>query len=153
MITVERSVLVAHPASDMRALVENVESYPEFLPWCGEARVLERRGDEVVAALTLDFRGIRQTFATANAPDGAEGLRMKLVSGPFRRLDGLWQFRELAPGACKVSLRLDYEFSSPLLGKVVGPIFNQVASSLVEAFVQRADRLSAEGKFPLVGSS
>jgi ribosome-associated toxin RatA of RatAB toxin-antitoxin module len=146
MITVERSVLIQYRAAHIRAIVEDIERYPEFLPWCSEAKVLDRRGRAVVASLTLDFHGIRQTFATSNVPDGEDGLRMRLVSGPFRSLDGLWEFRALAADACKVSLRMDYEFSSAILGKAIGPVFKQVVSTLIEAFVGRAQQLAGQNQ-------
>lgn len=152
MITVERSVLIHHRAAEIRALVEDVESYPKFLPWCAEAKVLERQGGTVVAALTLDFHGIRQSFATSNAAEGGDGLRIRLVSGPFKSLDGIWRFQELSADACKVSLKIDYEFSNALLGRAVGPVFKKIASSLVDAFVQRAEQKSVDREKPSADS-
>ena len=95
----------------------------------------------MVATLTVDFRGIRQKFTTENAPGDDETIHMRLVSGPFRSLDGQWQFKALGPQACKVSLKISYEFSSRLLGAAVGPVFRHITSSLVESFVTRADTL------------
>ena len=139
MTVVERSVLIEHSAARMRALVEDIESYPKFLPWCGAAEIVSRSPDATVATLTIDFHGIRQQFTTANSRGDGEALHIRLVSGPFRALDGEWRFQPLNEHSSKVTLRLAYEFSSRLLEKAVGPVFRQIASSLVEAFVKRAD--------------
>ena len=151
MITVERSVLVHHRAAEIRALVEDIESYPEFLPWCSEARLLEQLDKSVVASLTIDFHGIRQSFSTANIAEGDDGIRMRLVSGPFRSLNGLWIFRALTPDACKVSLKIDYEFANRILEKAVGPVFRNITATLVEAFVKRAEQVAASGRQRIAG--
>ena len=122
----------------MYALVDDVERYPEFLPWCGGAEILSREGDTVHAAIRIDFRGIRQRFSTENRMQPPRLIEMKLIHGPFRHLDGSWSFKPLGAEACKVELRLHYEFSSKLLEKIVGPVFNYIANTFVEAFVRRA---------------
>lgn len=139
MTVVERSVLIHHGARRMRALVEDIAAYPEFLPWCGDAQIVSSTEGVTIAALTIDFHGIRQRFSTENRPDGPEFIRMKLVSGPFRALIGHWQFKALGPDASKVALRLEYEFSNRVLSAAIGPVFRQITSTLVEAFVARAD--------------
>ena len=141
MVAVERSVLVQHGAERMRALVEDIESYPSFLPWCGAATVVARTTNATKATLTIDFHGIRQAFTTENCPEGADAIRIKLVSGPFRALSGCWTFKPLAPDASKVSLQIDYEFSNRLLAAAIGPVFRHITATLVDAFVQRADVL------------
>ncbi len=141
MITVERSVLVAHSAQRMRALVEDIECYPLFLPWCGSARVESRNERATRASLMIDFHGIRQGFTTENTLEGTDTIRINLVSGPFRTLSGTWHFKPLDESAAKVSLQINYEFSNRLLAAAIGPVFKQIASSLVDAFVQRADAL------------
>lgn len=145
MTVVERSVLIHHRAGRMRALVEDIASYPEFLPWCGDAKIVSSAKGATIAALTIDFHGIRQQFSTENRSDGPELIRMKLVSGPFRSLVGHWQFRALGPDASKVVLRLDYEFSNRALSAAIGPVFRQITGTLVEAFVARADSLYGAG--------
>jgi ribosome-associated toxin RatA of RatAB toxin-antitoxin module len=141
MALVERSVLIEHSAAQMRALVEDIESYPRFLPWCGAAEIVSRNDKAVIATLTIDYHGIRQKFTTENSRGDAEVLHIRLVSGPFRRLDGAWHFQALGEHSSKVRLCLEYDFSSRLLEAAIGPVFRQIATSLVEAFVQRADDL------------
>jgi ribosome-associated toxin RatA of RatAB toxin-antitoxin module len=141
MALVEKSVLVEYPAARMYALVEDVASYPRFLPWCGGAGVLSRDGDIVRAEILIDFRGIRQRFSTENRAQPPHSIEMKLADGPFRHLDGSWRFKPLGDQACKIEFRMHYEFSSRLLEKLVGPVFNYIANTFVEAFVKRAEAL------------
>jgi ribosome-associated toxin RatA of RatAB toxin-antitoxin module len=141
MAEVSRSVIVGHTPAEMFALVDAVEAYPEFLPWCGGARVIHRDDAVTRATLEIAYRGIRQSFTTENAKRAPEEMRIRLVEGPFRRLDGLWRFAALGAGGCKIEFRLTYEFSSKLLEKAIGPVFGYIAGSLVEAFVKRADRI------------
>lgn len=141
MALVEKSVLVEYPADYMYAMVENVADYPEFLPWCGGVNVLARNGDTLRAQVLIDFRGIRQKFTTENRAFPSRLIEMKLVDGPFRHLDGSWRFKSLGDDACKIEFVLQYEFSSKLLEKLVGPVFNFIANTMVDAFVKRADAM------------
>lgn len=139
MSTVSRSAIVNHSAREMYALVSEVESYPSFLPWCDRVRVAERVPGRTVATLRINFRGLKEEFTTENRDRPGESIDMKLVSGPFRSLEGGWRFTPLSETACKVELDLRYEFASRLLEKVVGAVFDEIASSLVDAFARRAD--------------
>lgn len=139
MAAVERSVLVEFSAQQMYALVDNIRSYPQFLPWCSGTEILEEEPGRVVATIKIDYRGLRQQFTTENLSLPAEQIRIKLVSGPFRHLAGEWRFKALSQEACRVSLQLDYEFSGFLLDKVLGPVFHYIADTLVDAFVKRAE--------------
>jgi ribosome-associated toxin RatA of RatAB toxin-antitoxin module len=141
MALVEKSVLIEYPAAQMYALVEDVAAYPEFLPWCGGTEILKREGEITRAAITIDFRGIKQRFATENRAHPPQLIEMSLVDGPFRQLDGNWRFKALGDNACKIEFRLHYEFSSKLLEKIVGPVFHFIASTFVDAFVKRAQQL------------
>lgn len=141
MALVEKSVLIEYSAARMYALVENVAAYPEFLPWCGGTEILKREGNIVRAAITIEFRGIRQRFSTENRADPPQLIEMSLIDGPFRQLDGSWRFKALGEEACKIEFRLHYEFSSKLLEKIFGPVFHFIASTFVEAFVKRAQQL------------
>ena len=138
MALTEKSVLVEYPAAQMYALVADVPRYPEFLPWCGGAEILGTEGDVVRAAIRIDFRGIRQRFSTENRLQAPALIEMKLIDGPFRSLDGSWRFKPLGEQACRVDFRLHYEFSSKLLEKLVGPVFDYIANTFVDAFVKRA---------------
>ena len=144
MALVEKSVLIEYSAAQMYALVENVAAYPEFLPWCGGTEILKKEGDITRAAITIDFRGIKQRFSTENRADPPQLIEMSLLDGPFRQLDGNWRFKALGQDACKVEFRLHYEFSSKLLEKIVGPVFHFIASTFVDSFVKRARQLYGE---------
>ena len=141
MALVEKSVLVEYSAAQMHALVEDVARYPEFLPWCGGSELLSREGELSRATIRIDFRGIRQSFSTENRSQPPQLIEMRLVDGPFRQLDGSWHFKTLSEQACKIELRLHYEFSSRLLEKLVGPVFHYIANTFVDAFVKRAQQL------------
>lgn len=138
MALVEKSVLIEYSAAQMYALVENLTAYPEFLPWCGGTEILEREGEITRAAITIDFRGLKQRFSTENRANPPQLIEMSLLDGPFRHLDGSWRFKALGDDACKIEFRLHYEFSSKLLEKLVGPVFHFIANTFVDAFVKRA---------------
>jgi ribosome-associated toxin RatA of RatAB toxin-antitoxin module len=144
MHCVNKSVLVSHTAREMFELVDRVELYPEFLPWCSGATVLESRPDGKTARLDIDFHGIRTHFTTDNRNTPGEQIVVTLRDGPFRHLHGEWRFRALAEDACKVELALAYEFATTLLDKAIGPMFNRIATTFVESFVQRADAVYGE---------
>ena len=133
-----KTVLVEHSPEEMFALVDAVERYPEFLPWCGGASVSFRDDATTRATIQINYRGIRQSFTTANAKSAPHTMSVKLVEGPFRTLDGDWRFMPLQGGGCKIEFRLHYEFSSRILEKLVGPVFHYIANTMVDAFVRRA---------------
>jgi len=139
MSIVGRSALVNHSAQQMFALVSEIESYPRFLPWCDRARVSERGQGRTVATLRINFRGLKEEFTTENRDLPNERIDMRLVSGPFRSLEGSWRFTPLSDTACKVELDLRYEIASTLLARLIGPVFDEIANSLVDAFARRAD--------------
>jgi len=141
MPEVTRSVLVSHTPEEMFALVDAVERYPEFLPWCGGASVSFRDETRTRATINISYRGIKQSFTTENAKRVPAEMQIRLVEGPFRELDGQWRFTALGEHGCKVEFRLRYEFSSRILAKLLGPVFGFIANSFVEAFVKRAERL------------
>lgn len=141
MPTINRSALVPHTTEEMFQLVDDVDRYVEFLPWCTESRVLERSEDEVVATILLSKGSLNKAFTTRNLLQKHKMIEMRLVDGPFKHLQGFWRFDSLNDHACKVSLDLDYEFSSKLVALAIGPVFNQIANTLVDAFVVRAKEL------------
>ncbi len=141
MATVEKTVLVAHSAAQMFDLVDRVEDYPAFLPWCGGASVSDAQEGAVSATVHIDYHHIRQSFTTRNMRMPPNRIVMELKDGPFRRLDGSWQFIPLSETACKIEFRLHYEFSSRLLEKLVGPVFHMIANSFVDAFIKRAEKV------------
>ncbi len=141
MASVEKSVLVAHSAEQMFNLVDRVEEYPEFLPWCGGSKVTEVEGSTVHATVCIDYHHIKQNFTTENMRTPPNQIDITLLDGPFRHLDGCWRFIPLSESACKIEFRLHYEFSSKLLEKLVGPVFHYIANSFVDAFISRAEKV------------
>lgn len=139
MALVHKSVLLHYSAEQMFALVDRVEDYPAFLPWCGGVEVRERAADKLVAAIQINYHGVKQSFTTENSNTPPTRMQMRLVEGPFRHLDGTWQFTALRADACKVEFELHYEFSSKLLEKLIGPVFSKIADSFVDSFCKRAE--------------
>jgi len=144
---VKKSVLLWYSPREMYELVTGVERYPEFLPWCERAEVLAREEGSVTGRLSLSFMGVRQTFTTRNSHEPDARVHMQLVDGPFSQLDGVWVFSPLSkPGgqrgeACKVEFELRYAFSSLALEAVVSPVFDRIANTFVDSFVQRAEEV------------
>lgn len=134
MIQIKREALVRCAAEEILALVEDVESYPQFLPWCRKGEILQRHGTSVDAALEVAWRGLSFRFVTRNTTQG-HSLTMELLEGPFRHLYGTWYFKPLREDACKVSLDLEFEMKGLALAS---PIFSQISGQLVSAFVARA---------------
>ena len=141
MPEVVKSVLVPYTAEQMFGLVDDVQRYPEFLPWCGGVDVALYDAHFTRATLLINYRGIKQQFTTANTKDMPRAMRMELVDGPFRMLDGIWRFHDLDGRGCKIEFNLHYEFSSRVLATLVGPVFGYIADTLVEAFVKRAGQI------------
>ncbi|MDF1482545.1 type II toxin-antitoxin system RatA family toxin [Extensimonas sp. H3M7-6] len=144
MKNVHKSVLIWYSPQEMFDLVTQVEHYPEFLPWCDHAAVLERTPTGMLAEVGIALGGIRHTFVTRNTHAPGRHVQVQLVKGPFSKLEGDWQFHPVGDGAqraCRVELRLHYGFSSKALAALVGPVFDRIASSLVDAFVQRAEKV------------
>jgi ribosome-associated toxin RatA of RatAB toxin-antitoxin module len=144
MAQVEKTVLIEHGAADMFALVDRVEDYAQFLPWCGGTTLIERSAEFTLATIHIDYHGVKQSFTTRNRKEAPTWMLIELERGPFQRLTGHWQFKPLAEGACKVEFRLEYEFSSKVLEKLFGPVFHYIASTFVEAFIVRADAVYGE---------
>ena len=143
MKTVHKSVLIWYSAEEMFELVTDVDRYPEFLPWCDKASAVERDESGMLAEIGIAFAGLHQTFRTRNVHVQGREVRIKLVEGPFSQLEGRWTFTPLGTGqrACKVELDLHYGFDSATLSRLVGPVFDKIASSMVDAFVKRAEQV------------
>jgi ribosome-associated toxin RatA of RatAB toxin-antitoxin module len=141
MAVVEKSVLLPFSAEQMFVLVDNVADYPQFLPWCGGTSVTVLDESRVRATVEINYHHVKQSFTTENVRAAPQRIDIALLDGPFKHLDGCWQFIALAPTACKIEFRLNYEFSNKLLEKVVGPVFHYIASTFVEAFIKRAEQV------------
>lgn len=141
MSDVVKSVLVPYTAIEMFDLVDRVEAYAEFLPWCGGTD-LHRRDEAVTeATIHISYLHVQQRFTTENQKQYPEAMHLRLKDGPFRKLEGAWHFKALGEEGSRVELLLHYEFSSHLLEKVVGPVFAMIANNLVDAFVHRAEKV------------
>lgn len=138
---VKRSVLLWYSPAEMYALVTAIEDYPHFLPWCAKAEVLERHDDGVTARLSLAYMGLHHAFTTRNENQPDESVLVRLVDGPFSRLEGAWLFQPLGSGghACKIEFDLMYAFASHALEAVVSPVFDRIANTFVDSFVRRAE--------------
>lgn len=144
MKNVNKSVLIWYSPEEMFALVTDVARYPEFLPWCDHGQVVAQDEAGMLAEVGITFSGIRQVFTTRNDHVPGREVNMRLVKGPFSRLDGGWHFVPLGDGsqrACRVELKLNYGFDNRALAAVVGPVFDKIAASLVDAFVKRAEQV------------
>jgi len=138
MANVRKSALVPYSSSAMYALVADIESYSHFLPWCSHSEILYRDRDQVRAVIGFARAGIRKSFTTLNRMQKDKMIEIRLVEGPFHHLHGFWRFDSLRPDACKVSLDLDFAFSGQLVNRAIGPVFHQIANSLVDSFCRRA---------------
>lgn len=138
MPRITRSALVPFSAEQMFDLVNDVESYPSFVPGCTGTRVIEHSNSEMTASVDVSKAGIKKTFTTKNALTPGERIDMQLVDGPFRRLAGGWNFISLDTQACKIELSLDFEFTNGLVEAAFGRIFSELTSNMVKAFTQRA---------------
>lgn len=138
MPIINHSLAVPHSVSEMYQLVNQVEDYAKFLPWCKESKVLTRTEDEVRATLVLSGGGFQKSFTTCNRLQKDKIIEIRLLDGPFNQLEGFWRFEHLEGGTCRISLDLEFEFSSKLLALAFGPVFSQVANTLVDAFRKRA---------------
>lgn len=138
MTVINRSALVPFSANDMFKLVDDIEHYPAFLPWCKSTTIISRDENEVTASIEIAKAGINKSFTTRNINTKPEQIEMNLVDGPFKSLHGYWRFQALDDNACKVSLDIEFDFSSKLLSMTLGPVFSQICNSLVNAFVSRA---------------
>jgi len=139
-LNVSRSALVPFSATQMFQLVDDVENYHRFLPWCESVELISKNQDITAARLNINYRGLRQSFATENHKNGFNKINMQLIDGPFKSLYGSWQFIPLMDTASKIEFNLNYEFSSFILQKIVGPVFGHIVNNMVDAFQKEAER-------------
>ena len=138
--SIVRSAIVGHSAAEMYALVEDIESYPRFLPWCRSARV-ERGPEGTRATLTAGLAGVQQSFTTRNDNRPGESIEMHLVDGPFSAFAASWRFEPLSARGCRIAFRLEYAFASRALSKLLQPLFDRIADTMVDAFTRRAGEI------------
>lgn len=138
MAIVEKSVIVACSPQQIFDLVDRVEDYPKFLPWCGGTELISRSAQHTAARIHVNYHGLKAHFSTENAKESPHWMNIALRDGPFRRLDGGWRFIALGDAGCKIEFKLQYEFSSKILEKALGPVFGVIADTFVDSFVRRA---------------
>ena len=138
MTEIHKSALVKFSAEAMFKLVENIEAYPEFLPWCSGSRIISRNQDVVEAELMISKGGFKKSFATCNQADGGGRIILTLIDGPFSYLKGAWNFMPLREDASKISLDLEFEMSGKLANLAFGVVFNQICNTMVSSFTKRA---------------
>ncbi|WP_305908522.1 type II toxin-antitoxin system RatA family toxin [Methylomarinum sp. Ch1-1] len=141
MTVVQKSALVKFSAQQMFDLVDDIESYPEFLPWCSGSRILRREGDIVEGEIQIAKGGFNKSFSTRNRLEPGRKIYMSLLNGPFQSLEGVWSFMPLREDASKISLDLEFEISGKLASLAFGPVFNQICNTMVSSFTQRAKDL------------
>lgn len=141
MAKVEKSVLVPYSAAQMYALVDEVERYPEFLPWCGGTLLITRTEQTTEATIHINYHHVKQSFTTENHKTYPSLMEIRLKEGPFKHLFGSWHFKALNESACKIEFTLNYEFANKILEKIIAPVFNHIANTFVDAFVARAEKV------------
>ena len=141
MADVKKNVIVNHSADQMFSLVDRIEDYPLFLPWCGSTKVLERNDEITKASILIKYSGVNQSFTTQNTKHYTNRIDLKLIDGPFKVLEGYWIFNSINEEACSIELHLHYEFSNFILDKLISPIFSQIANTFVDRFVTQADKI------------
>jgi ribosome-associated toxin RatA of RatAB toxin-antitoxin module len=140
MVTIKKNAIVPHSSAKLFELVDRVEDYPDFLPWCGDANVITRTNEITRATILINYKGVKQTFTTENVKTYPKQMLIKLIDGPFKKLEGRWQFIEIEAGACRIELELHYEFSNIILDKLISPVFNMIANTFIDNFVAQANK-------------
>lgn len=141
MAHVEKNVLVMHSCEAMFGLVDAVEDYASFLPWCGGSEIVERTDQVTQATIFIRYHGIQQQFTTRNLKQYPNRMDITLVDGPFKHLTGHWHFIPLREDACKIEFQLEYVFANNLIERIIAPVFSHIANTFVDSFVKQADAL------------
>lgn len=143
MTVVKKARSVAYTCEQMYHLVNDVERYADFLPYFSSGVVHYKDADEVQATLSITAAGISKSFTTCNRLQANKMIEMRLIDGPFSHFEGFWRFDEI-PEGCTVSLDLEFDFAGRMFSMLLGPIFEQVTDTLVDAFCERAERIYAD---------
>lgn len=138
MTRIRKQERVTFSAKEMYSLVNDISSYPDFLPWCTETNVIESNGDALTASVSIAVGKIKQTFTTANKMQVNKSISMRLLEGPFKELNGHWKFKDDHHGGCSVSLDMQFEFKNKIIKHTLGTVFHKIIDSLVDAFIERA---------------
>ena len=144
MHTIKKTAIVFHSQIEMFNLVDQIENYPSFLPWCGSTQVIHRDSEITRATIEINFKGIKQSFTTENIKKSDQLMQIRLIDGPFRHLSGSWMFNKLDANSCQIELRLEYQFSNVLMETLISPVFNIIANTFIDEFIKEANRRSNE---------
>jgi ribosome-associated toxin RatA of RatAB toxin-antitoxin module len=141
MADVKKNVIVNHSTDQMFNLVDRIEDYPLFLPWCGGSQIIERNDKITKASIHIKYSGVNQSFTTQNTKNYPHRIDLKLINGPFKKLEGFWVFKPINQDGCHIEFQLHYEFSNFILDKLISPVFSQIANAFVDGFVTQADKI------------
>ena len=144
MKLIKKSVIAFHSAEKMFYLVDQVENYPKFLPWCGSTQLIHRDSEITRATIEINFKGIKQSFTTENIKKSDQLMQIRLIDGPFKHLSGSWMFNKLDANSCQIELTLEYQFNNVLLETLISPVFNIIANTFIDEFIKEANRRSNE---------
>ena len=144
MHTIKKTAIVFHSQIEMFNLVDQIENYPSFLPWCGSTQVIHRDSEITRATIEINFKGIKQSFTTENIKKSDQLMQIRLIDGPFKHLSGSWMFNKLDANSCQIELRLEYQFSNVLMETLISPVFNIIANTFIDEFIKEANRRSNE---------
>ena len=139
-MVIKKSAFVFYSQKEIFQLIDDVEHYPDFLPWCGGSKVIKRTKKITEATIEINFKGVKQSFTTRNLKKPFEIMEINLVDGPFKKLTGSWKFTNIDKKSCKIELSLMYEFNNLILEKLIGPIFNIIANTFIDEFIKEADK-------------
>jgi len=140
MVTIKKHALVFHSREKMFNLVDQVEDYPNFLPWCDKTKVIERTEKITKATILINYHNVKQSFTTENVKIFPTKMNINLIDGPFKLLKGEWNFTQIEKDTCKIEFELHYEFSNYLLDKLISPVFNMIANTFIDNFVAKANK-------------
>jgi len=140
MVTIKKHALVFHSREKMFNLVDQVEDYPNFLPWCGSTKVIERTEKLTKATILINYRNVKQSFTTENDKVFPVKMNINLIDGPFKILKGEWKFIRIEKNTCKIEFELQYEFSNYFLDKLISPVFNMIANTFIDNFIAKANK-------------
>ena len=140
MITIKKNALVFHSREKMFTLVDKVEDYPNFLPWCSNTKVIKRTEKITKATISINYHKVKQSFTTENVKVFPVKMNIKLIDGPFKILKGEWSFIKIEKDACKIEFELQYEFSNYFLDKLISPVFNIIANTFIDNFIAKANK-------------
>jgi len=141
MIEISKRTVVPYTPEEMYVLVNDIESYPAFLPWCTAAKISNQQKESLTASLSLAVGKIKQSFTTENTMQDGSRINMQLIEGPFKHLSGYWKFNPEDEQSCHIHLHMNFEFKNKIIKHTLGKVFYKVMDSMVESFVQRAQQI------------